>query len=587
MTTAASDPEPASGISFPGPGEERFFFGPVERPLFGVFHPARPSDRASLPGAPRVAVLCSPFGTEAMSLHRTFRQLAEQLAGMGVATLRFDLDGTGNAAGSLGDPGRLRAWIDSAHAAITEVRARAGAGSSARVLVFGARFGASIATLAALEDGGVAGIALWAPAVSGRGFARELRAVRLLGPRHKPKRADGGHDIGGYLVTATTLDEIAAVDLVEAARGRALPPRILIVPGDSVGEAERLAREWSTAGSTVTVGSRVRYASLIDYPHETVVPVDLLVTVQGWAGTFSDVDSPAARAAHPIGSTARLQATIPRHTSDTHTTRESLVTFGDGERLFGVVTEPLDGMPAGRPMLCFLNAGVNHHVGPHRFMVTLARALAASGYASLRFDARGLGESDAARRDLENRVYAHTHADDVRSALTALETSRGPPRFVLVGLCSGAHPAFHAARADARVVGLVLLNSHTFDWQEGDPVKSKPSRRFYAEILVDPRHWRDALATGLRLARFRRVLGELMRSEIRLLARELSPRERAKMADVRSGFESLCERGVKSLLVFSTSDGGLDMMSQTLGRGGSKLAARSHVDFEMLHGFDH
>jgi dienelactone hydrolase len=579
----------ANAIAFPA--EDRFFFGPVERPLFGVFHAARQDARQDRSGAasnsPLVAVLCPPFGTEAMSLHRTYRRLAGRLASASVAALRFDLDGTGNAAGSLDDPGRLRGWVDSVRAAVAEARARVG-GSRARVVLFGARFGASLAALAALEDGAVAGLALWAPTISGQGLVRELRAFRLLAPRDKPRRADGAQDVGGYLVTAATLGDIATIDLIEAARARALPPRVLVVPGDSVGEAERLAREWSGAGPMVTVGAQVRYASLIDYPHETEVPDALLATVDAWARTFSDADLLVTKTAHPsAGSTGRASAIVPRHAADARAAREAIVTFGDGGRLFGIVTRPLDEAPPGRPVLCFLNVGVNHHVGPHRFTVTLARALSAAGYASLRFDAGGLGESDAERPELENRVYARSYHDDVRAALTALETSGSADRFVLIGLCSGAHPAFQAARTDARVAGLVLLNSHTFDWQEGDPVKAKPSRRFYAEILLDPRLWREALARGVRLARFRRVLGELMRSELRLLSRDFSPRERAKMADVRAGFARLCQRGVESFLVFSSNDGSLDMMSQTLGRAGSKLAIRSHVEFEILDRFDH
>ena len=95
-------------------------------------------------------VLCNPLGYEAMSVHRTYRHLAQQLASSGFYTLRFDYDGTGDSSGTPHDPGRLRAWLDSIAAAVAEVRSRTG---SPQVALFGVRFGATLATLAAASRG--------------------------------------------------------------------------------------------------------------------------------------------------------------------------------------------------------------------------------------------------------------------------------------------------------------------------------------------------------------------------------------------------------------------------------------------------
>ncbi|MCU1487507.1 MAG: hypothetical protein JWN67_4253, partial [Actinomycetia bacterium] len=93
------------------------WFGPVDRPLFGWLHaPDGGTARAGV-------VLCPPTGYEAVCSHRTLRVVAERLAELGIAALRFDYDGTGDSAGRHDDPGRVDAWVGSVEAATTLLRA--------------------------------------------------------------------------------------------------------------------------------------------------------------------------------------------------------------------------------------------------------------------------------------------------------------------------------------------------------------------------------------------------------------------------------------------------------------------------------
>jgi len=82
------------------------YFGREDRPLFGWLH--RPAEGAT--GALGL-VICNPFGNEAISTHRTIRQMADAAARAGIAALRFDYDGTGNSAGHDLDPSASpRGW---------------------------------------------------------------------------------------------------------------------------------------------------------------------------------------------------------------------------------------------------------------------------------------------------------------------------------------------------------------------------------------------------------------------------------------------------------------------------------------------
>lgn len=134
--------------------------------------------------------------------------------------------------------------------------------------------------------------------------------------------------------------------------------------------------------------------------------------------------------------------------------------FGAEARLAGVVSEPDDdGTGAIRPAVIVWNAGLLHHVGPHRLFVDLCRQLAGAGFPALRFDLGGIGDSTPAGGTLpaEERAIA-----EIREAMDFLAATRAAQRFVLVGLCSGAVDAHHVAVADERVCGAVMLDGYGY-----------------------------------------------------------------------------------------------------------------------------
>ena len=137
---------------------------------------------------------------------------------------------------------------------------------------------------------------------------------------------------------------------------------------------------------------------------------------------------------------------------------ETPVLFGPGRTLVGVLTQPEN--PA-RSEVAFLmlNAGLISRIGPHRFNVKLARALAGAGQTGMRFDLSGLGDSRGVSSSVDFLVQA---VRDIRSAMDHLEQACGLRRFALVGICSGAVNALAAAVADPRVIGVLMIDGYTY-----------------------------------------------------------------------------------------------------------------------------
>ncbi len=135
---------------------------------------------------------------------------------------------------------------------------------------------------------------------------------------------------------------------------------------------------------------------------------------------------------------------------------ERVIAFGPGERLVGVLTEPAG---AGRVAGLLLNVGVTRRSGPRRINVKLARALAAMGLPSMRFDLSGIGDSGPAPAGGDYRAQA---VDDLRAAMDAVQRETGIARFIVFGICSGAVNGYRIAEVDPRVQGLLLYDGYAY-----------------------------------------------------------------------------------------------------------------------------
>lgn len=126
--------------------------------------------------------------------------------------------------------------------------------------------------------------------------------------------------------------------------------------------------------------------------------------------------------------------------------------------------------------------GPQYRVGSHRQFLLLARALSKQGVNVMRFDVRGMGDSDGADRRFDQID------DDIRAAIECfLAASPHLKRVVLWGLCDGASAALFYAYQDNRVQGLVLLNPWVFTEQGAAKTYLK---HYYWQRLTSPDFWR-------------------------------------------------------------------------------------------------
>ncbi|HEY9109119.1 MAG TPA: hydrolase 1, exosortase A system-associated [Roseateles sp.] len=176
--------------------------------------------------------------------------------------------------------------------------------------------------------------------------------------------------------------------------------------------------------------------------------------------------------------------------------KESVLGFTcEGEPLVGILAEP-DGTPADVGVLIIVG-GPQYRAGSHRQFTLLARQLASDGFAALRFDYRGMGDSGGEARDFEGVDT------DIAAAIDALLAARPVlKRVALWGLCDAASAAllYVQATGDPRVAGLCLLNP----WVRSAATLAQTHvKHYYWRRMREKGFWLKLLRGGVGLAALR------------------------------------------------------------------------------------
>ncbi|MGK5080809.1 hydrolase 1, exosortase A system-associated [Janthinobacterium sp. HLX7-2] len=167
-------------------------------------------------------------------------------------------------------------------------------------------------------------------------------------------------------------------------------------------------------------------------------------------------------------------------------------------RMVGILSLPA--VPAPRGVL-IVTGGPQYRAGSHRQFTLLAGALAAQGLPVLRFDLRGMGDSEGAPRG-----YRATGPDIAGALAQFFDAVPSLREVVLWGLCDGATAAACHAPRDARISALILLNP----WVRSSAGLARATLlHYYLPRLLQGGFWRKlaggSVQLGASLASLRQV----------------------------------------------------------------------------------
>jgi len=210
----------------------------------------------------------------------------------------------------------------------------------------------------------------------------------------------------------------------------------------------------------------------------------------------------------------------------------------NGDRLVGMLHAP--GTPA-RIGLLILVGGPQYRVGACRQYVHLARAVADKGIAAMRFDYRGVGDSEGDYPGFQNV------GPDIDAAIASfMDRVPGLEGVVLWGLCEGASAILLDGVRNPHVKGVVLANP----WVNTAETQAKAYlKHYYGSRFLDPEIWKRLFRGDINILKsLTGILGLLGKTFVKVPENAASKPYPQRMAE---GFEQF--KG-QTLLIMSERD---------------------------------
>ena len=194
----------------------------------------------------------------------------------------------------------------------------------------------------------------------------------------------------------------------------------------------------------------------------------------------------------------------------------------NGSGLVGIVEVPERPLPRGA---LIVTGGPQYRVGSHRQFAMLSRTLAQRGIPVMRFDRRGMGDSEGEPRSFD-RID-----DDICAAMKEFFMQVPEMREVVVwGLCDAATAAAFYASGDERVTGLVLLNP----WVRTlEGAARAMLRHYYLARLGEIAFWKKVASGQLNFT----ASAAMLRQNVRLAASDQGSRLPQRVVDCLAKFE--------------------------------------------------
>ncbi|WP_175941549.1 alpha/beta fold hydrolase [Caballeronia sp. BCC1704] len=542
----------------------------------------------------RGVVLCNTYGHEHVWTYSGLRLLAELLAARGLWVLRFDYIGTGDSIGDDAAPGQFESAVDDIGAAVDFLREQTGV---EHVALCGFRVGAAFALHAALRRP-VDELVLLAPVVSGRTYMRELNVTRktwlekLAAPLREVQPQDGPLNVLGQTYGEDFRRDLEAVDLAASVKqsGIAPAPRVLLMHG-RVGSKGALRDALASLDVDVQVQTFDDLTGFIQESAFTVMPHAAFAQAVQWLadGTHDSHNAPSI----PFGWPDDLSIETPEAI-------EWPVRIGE-DGLIGIMCEPRRPVSRGSAFL-LANTSASSRVGDSRLSVRIARDLARRGIASLRFDARGRGDSPAApgvgQTDTPySRIYHPVATRDTAAAARWL-SQRGYASIYSFGICSGAYHALKAAASEPAITGVIAVNIPTFKQPEdksADEMRqsTRNSMAGYAASMFELQKWKAILRGEKNLLRVLGFIAAYAGTRMRSRIADMFRLDSATIASIEQATTPqaiarvLDAKGVKTLLVYGSYDAGLDLLAAHCGKLGVRLSRYPNVRVMTFPDIDH
>ncbi len=541
----------------------------------GLFRPADAiafgnlSQLEGVSPATNTAVLfVGSWGFEELCARKFWQRLAVELSKRGMASMRFDYPGTGDALDHPDYSTGLDVWLDTTRVAATTLKELSGA---ERILLIGHGIGGALAWRVAEAMDDVSGLALAAPALSGRHWLREFVALsRIANQGALPMTTSAGPAMGEQIIPDPVAAGLRKLTIASATRAPA--PDILLLQQENRHADAEFAEHIQTLGVTTRSLLFEGYDRFIRDVLFSVPPTAAIETLADWASGI------AGRGQVTAELQAKRRVPLPAALEGLGF-KETPVRFGEENRLYGVLSEPT-GPRTGATVLV-LPTGYERASGWGRITARLCRDLAKSGIASLRFDMANIADSPPVPGQPDQIIYGDGQMADIDDAMDFLEKRNLFP-VVATGRCSGGWAAFRSGVRDKRFSGVVPVN--VFDFYIPDDadveallISSRQPLSSYGAKLMSGKFWRRVLSGEVRIRNGIVNLWAMIVSKVVSFTTPIMvrfPFLSARFHQLSRDFTAIAANDTRMSIVYTDGDIGAAMLETNFGPRGRLLTSR-------------
>ncbi len=533
----------------------------------GLYKPADVS--LSGEGADTAVLFVSSWGFEELCARKFWRLLAGDLAMRGLSSMRFDYPGTGDAIDPVDYDNGLDLWLDSIRAAAAKLRELS---QVRQLILIGHGLGALLAWKAAETMDNVVGLALAAPALSGRHWLREFGALsRVANPDALQHRAQASGPAMGEQVFPDSL--AASLRTIAISSATSVPaPNILLLKQENRPADEQFATHLGALDADLR---SVVFPGYNNFVRDVLFSVPSLKAIEMLSGWAADIATKQGGKTAMLQQEASVQGLSPQPLAGDGY-QERPVRFGDHKRLYGIMCEPL-GQRQGATVIV-APTGYERMSGWGRISAQMCRELARQGIASLRFDGANVADSPPAAGAPEQILYHASQLTDVMAAVDFLEAENQLP-VIVTGRCSGAWVAFKSAVKDPRIKGCVPVNLYDLYIPADVDVNlflrsTRQSLSGYGSKFMSGALWKRVLRGEVRVVSglsnlFKALVGKAFSFLTPLSVKYPYFSERAR--SLSRDFGKLAENDTRVTLIYSEGDAGFGMLERNFCRRGRLL----------------
>ena len=534
-----------------------------------------------------IVILCYPMGYEYTHSHRSFQYWADQLAAIGCLVIRFDYSGAGDSPGRELPDNQLPIWLENI-AAIAEQARRIH--PDYQLCLAGLRMGATLAYLAA-QTLAADQLIVWEPIVQGRRYIRELQALSKFAVDSGDGKVDYT-EFAGFLMSHATSEALKTVKLMDLPLPAAT--RVLCIYREDGDKHNEFCTWLSAQGNSVEVQCLPGYEDMLALPHETRIPHQAIAATATWLAQGTET---TAETIQPLPQLSEV-------TLDTGVVEQGIWydqfenknQFGGRQQnhLFAILSRPKL-FNSSRPLVVLLNSGAVHHVGPNRVYTHLARTIAESGLACLRLDLEGLGDSYKPDSIQENHPFQANAQANFATAISCLKNLNLAKEFIVMGICSGAHAAFHSALtiSSPEVCEAVLINPLTFYWQDGmslgipNDIQVAHDAKYYSNSMRDPKKWLKLLSGKASTGAIIQFVKDRLLNKLAVKLKHLRENILDEHTQLSADLLRITSANIPVSLLISASDPGLEIVQTQARRTLKKGQASGIIRVKTFAGANH